>query len=260
MMSKITDFSEIEKVVWDFDGVWWDYYDIPGEDLNKAFNQEKAKIALEIFSGLGFDEAIQRAENSHRIYGDSFSGFKDLAEQNGMSHDELIHHLYTRYHINLFKRLRDEYPQIFIPCMETIAAFKRINGRVNHTILTHSCADGLTRPFAKELGIAEFFHRIMDYKSVGYTGKGAGPQAISMAIGRTDPSKVVFVEDTVKHLHIAKEAFPELKTVLVSRNTTVDVKPDGVDLVISSPKELLNMMAGVAPAQQYQAKPYSLSL
>ena len=257
-MSIVTDFSGIEKVVWDFDNVHWKFKCIPGRDLETICDQEKAKIAVEIFPCLDFDQAVRMSQAGYRKYLDSFKGFLDLAQKTGVSEEELVEALFSRYHRNLYKRLKDEYPQIFAPSLATITAFQRLNGQVEHVILTHACADNFVWPFTQELKIAHYINQVIDYRATGFTLKGAGPYAINMAIGNTDPSKVVFAEDTIKHLQVAKEAFPEIKTVLVDEE--IGFIPDGVDLVISSPEELLNKLSCVSAPQYKVATPFAPSL
>ncbi len=241
------DLTNIEKIIHDFDGVYWDYYSLPGNVIYEICVEEDAFAAMEIIPGLDYSRATELARASFVNHHDCFGCFIEAAEQGGVSRDELIGRLFPLYHKNLYNRVKSEYPQTLKPSQDILNAFNRLNGRASHVLLSNASRGQWLEPCLEDLKMKKYFSRIIDYQDMGFISKSLGPDGVALALGDTHPSRAIFIEDGASNLQTAKRAYPELITVLVSGKTAI--RPEGVDIMVTNPLEILDMLVGrLAPA------------
>src|SRR3989339_1128619 len=120
----LVDYSGIQKVIWDLDGVFWSYYAFPENVLYNICVEENAKTAMKVIPSLDYGRATELVLNSYRQHHDCFSGLIDEAGAKGISKEELIKGVFHEYHKRLYSRIKEECPSVFLPCMKTINAFR----------------------------------------------------------------------------------------------------------------------------------------
>lgn len=237
--------KRIENLVWDFDGVHWDYAQCPG--TGALCNDIAASIALKVLPGLRYKEAIALSEKSYREHSNCIGEYTEWAKDRGLDHVAVRQEIYTRYHAALFNTLVTRHPQVFQPDQKRIHAFQANSKHINHALGTHSCVTELARPMLNRLGLKPFFHdaALVDLSNVDFVAKSQGVDLVKLALLRLKaaPEKSGFVEDTLANLERAKEIDSRLTTIYINNGNPLKRLPSYVDIQAENPTSLMRSIA-----------------
>ena len=253
MSKKNIDLSSINAVIWDFDGVFFDFRKIPAKKWSSISLDANAQAACTVLPGLKHNDAINLTLSSSIKNGDGFADFVPLAKKRGMSEAELIRKMNSEYHKILLKTVLTQFPETLDLAKGTVSAFNKLGSNTRHIVLTHSCAQSWTEPVIKKIGLSQIFnkHSILDYEKFDFVHKGKSPRPVEKALKTLScrANNAIFVEDNPKHLQIAKTAFSKITTVLIS--STYSTPPDQVDIVVKNPHELLQLLIRAKPLKSF---------
>ena len=260
------DLNNIDVIAWDYDGVWYDYHAVPDNGFYELCDEANAEAACATFAELGHDlsraAAVDLAIESFKKHHDVVTAFLLYGDKHGLSRTAIQEGIFYRYNDILFHLTMDRHPELLAPCHETTRKMGLLDGHVTHAVLTHSCATRWAAPAIRKQGNARFFKpdHIVGFDQFGFQSKSLSADGIAMILDRvqSSPERTVFVEDSATNLKIAREAYPELRTVLVSRKPVE--KPDFVDTVIDRPLALLNAIAhhrGITATPPLPIRPYA---
>lgn len=239
------DLSHIRAVIWDFDGVWYDYDAIPNSGFYDLCDYAAASAGCKLVPWLNHQDSLDAARESYKKYHDGISAHIPYLMQTGLSESAAKKIMFREYHSTLFNDFKATCPELLDVCHDTVAALRKLPTHIHQGILTHASAGHWVIPFLKASQNGQFFplENIVDYEDFDFKPKGFGPEGISLAFNKmgVHPSHTIFVEDSVKNLQVAKQAYPSLTTVL--KSNAPDSLQDGVDFVIRNPLDLYQKLS-----------------
>lgn len=240
------NWAEKTNGLWDFDGVKYDYSDA----FYEACHTAKALAISTLFPDMGYAKALELSYISFLQLHDPFAAYIPFAEEHGETTESFREKIHVAYHVKKLDTLRKDMPEVLAPQHDNIAALKKLDGTINHAIITHSSIDEWCNPASKSMGLFPFFQHIFGYKEFGYENKAESPRAVTTALDalKARPEHSFFVEDTAANLVMAKAAYPELTTVLkLDYNAPpVDrVALSHIDVIIRKPFDLLNHLVQI---------------
>jgi FMN phosphatase YigB (HAD superfamily) len=265
MKQKLTEQRNI--IIFDCDGVFFSWKLLGGIEKAKDFC---AKVKVEVLSHLlpflSAEEIAVIGRRSYEETGDGLKYFVDIAEKNGMDTAEFREQMYTLYHQVQFRHAREYVPGLLTPCFESSQHLLTLGNHMQFGILSQSCRDHWVKPLLEEKGISCCFQpdNIFGFREFGWNEKSLSAKGLGMimdAMG-ADPSRVVFVEDTMANLRPVKESYKEVVTVHLSDWQTASPQDDYIDLCFASNLEFLRALRAAHPAMapSMQRTPYVLGL
>lgn len=243
---RFMNLSHIKHVKWDWEGVFYDY-DTPymtSEELFAVQNAEKAKAACEIFNALDYKKALELSYISYQKYNDAIQAFIPLAKGSNLDEGLAKLELFHLYHKKIFEVTPQEFPQIFMPEQKLINEFERTKSQISHSVVTHSCVNEWAKPSASKKEIEQYIGHWIGYNHFDFLSKSQSQRALDVAFEMTGakPEETAFVEDSIKHLEVSKNAYPDMVTVFKG-NLNGEPKPDYVDVVVNKPVDFLKKLA-----------------
>jgi phosphoglycolate phosphatase-like HAD superfamily hydrolase len=245
---KTIDLSGINAVVWDFDGVFYDYDAVFGNGASSSapitFFDDAAERALrEIIPEEGI-EALARgpAKNEGTFHPELLA----RAAVHGMDEQTLKQRLHARFNQIAYAEVWKQGINIMHADSALTAGFQVLAGQVQHGILTHGSIQSWVKPLLARAKLFDFFNEraILDLGHFGFHSKRTSPAAVGMILERLGlaPAQVAFVEDSPANLAPAKQAFPDLLTVFKKSAGDNGEMPAHADLAIRRPLDFLRML------------------
>ena len=234
------DIGGIKTIVWDFDGVFYDYTPV----FYQACVDANSAAACDLIDGLTTEEATTLVLQSYTDHHDCFTGLLARATSCGIDSDQFCKDLQTGHHKNKFGLIMERCPELLAPNEELIEGFEMSRELgITHVVATHSCKREWTLPAIQQMGLAHVFseERVLDYADFGFENKGVSARAVAqaMSIGNSQPHETMFIEDGLSNLHVAKADFP---TMAAAFKTNKPLVPEGIDVIINSPLAVLHML------------------
>lgn len=170
MKNAADNLRGLEAIVWDYDGVHYDYATFPPLSI---FDDVRTRAALRILPSLSETEARLIGEEGYNRYGDAVHGYTLWAAANGLDVATIRESIFKGYHSDLFNHLVQDYPQHIIRDAEAVLAFQRTASHVQHGIATHSSIEHWAKPFLKRQDLLQFFNEaaLIGLDDVGYARK-----------------------------------------------------------------------------------------
>jgi len=237
------NLSKVKGIFWDFDGVFYEYDTVPNYGFYELCDKANAMAAYKIIVGLDYDTALNLAAESYKKYNDPITGFVPLAKEYGVSEKFLKDNIFYIYHSTLFDLTVQEHPHLLKVPESTLEKFEKLGDKVTNVILSHSAVDDWLKPAITNMKLDKFFkeENIIGLENFEFKSKSESPAGITMAVEKLGmhTSEIVFIEDTLKNIQVAKQAYPDLITVFKTNKTE---KPEGVDILVKSQNEFLDMV------------------
>lgn len=256
-------------IIFDCDGVFYSWNAFGGMEKAKDFCAiVKAEVTAHLLPFLSAPEAAAIGKRSYEETGDGLKYFVDIAQENGMDGLEFREQMHILYHQRQLARVRESVPGLLAPCAETNQHLYALSRRVQFGVLSQGCRDNWINPLFEEKGIGGYFNpanifgfREFDWHEKSASAKGLG---IIMEAMEATPSRVVFVEDTMKNLRPVKEAYNEVATVHLADWQTPTPEDDYIDISLASNLEFLRALRAahmnMTPALQRTPDPLGLNL
>lgn len=240
-------------IIFDCDGVFFSWNLFGGMEKAKDFcGNVKVEVLSHLLPILNAKEVAAIGRRSYEETGDGLKYFVDIAERNGMDGAEFREQMYTLYHQVQFKHARERVPGLLAPCFESSRHLIALGNRVQFGILSQSCREHWVKPLLEEKGISRCFKpdNIFGFREFGWNEKSVSAKGLGMIMDGmgADPSRVVFVEDTMANLRPVKESYKEVVTVHLSDWQTASPEDDYIDLCFSSNLEFLRALRAAHPA------------
>lgn len=225
--------------VHDFDGVHFDC------DVGYHF-RARAAVARMIFTDLSSEKAYRMCQDSLYLMHSPLAAFEEKAKDMSLDIQHMRQALHDGSYALAFTSLLCEKPALIIDQAEIRCAMDRLAQHdVQHVLLTHASLDNWVFPILERQGYAQHFNRSASkgFEDIGFVPKSASvrPLASSMLSLGVGPQQTVFIEDTLRNLEIAKNAYPDLCTVWV--NAEKRPQPAFVDYKVSSFAEFADFAA-----------------
>lgn len=196
----MADFSHIKGVIWDLDGTLATYF--AHAVTNPHFQRANLLAIRQIASEMGIACAYSDQEieiintESYRVNGASY---ETLSRELGL---DLLHvHRRVHYHLDL-QAVMDKTPGLK-------DAFGKLNGRLRHSVLTHSPAEWAERAlYMQEIDTHITPDLIIDLEAMGFDGrKHLSRRGFEMALERMGltAEEVLLADDLVKNHVIAAQ-------------------------------------------------------
>lgn len=241
--------KDIKAIIWDFDGVFYGIDDLPDEEFYRLCDRSCAEAMQNILPDLSFDAAEEMAKKSYAEHGNSIDGFVPLAKESGIDVDEFKLLFHQNYHKKLFENVIDEYPNLISGSEKVSSKFSRVSRDIKNVILSHADVDSWVNPVLRLRGDEDCFDQdlIWGLDQFDFEAKGKSPRAITMMLEELamEPSEVLFVEDSLTNLKVAKSAFPDLNTAFV-RNAAKPIAEEEImqvaDVAADSQEEVLDIV------------------
>lgn len=238
-------FKNRNAILWDFDGVLYSYHfnDIEPQELHSNFFSANGKGARELIPSLSDEDAYRLGGETFLKYHDTVTGFLQFREETGLSVEEFKSRLLKAQLKWSYKHISENIPELIAPCDETNQLFAALDKYVNHAMITHANAEYWAKPVSNNLGVADYFDYILGYDDFDFQSKGKSAHAVTIALEKlnANAAQAVFVEDQVLHLEVAKNAYPDLCTVLIEGEEPID-QPEYVDVMVSRPKDFMRVL------------------
>jgi phosphoglycolate phosphatase-like HAD superfamily hydrolase len=253
------DFSGIKAVIWDFDGVFYSYDCLPNKGFIDLCVRANVKAVQELIPDLSADKASLLALESYAKFHDCVSAFLPEALNRGLDSDEFKVALYERYHEKKFELVSTEQPRIIAPNHELISLFYNVQDKgIKQGLLTHSCPVRWAKRALERMELLSFFDEdhILGLSDFDFRNKGVSAYALALMMERLDvsPRQVLFVEDSLSNLQVAKSSYPDITTALISKPAQ-SILPD-VDFSASIPAGVIKQLSGnTAPRNVLQVEP-----
>lgn len=233
-------------VLWDFDGVLYSYHTVDQAELKHNFWSANASGACELVPFLTFEEAYKIGGDGFLKYHDTLAGFLPYATEIGLGEVEFKQKLLQSQLRHSYKNITQNLPELIEPCAQTNELFTKLSAHLQHVMITHSHRDCWAIPVADHLGVREFFDEILGYEELEFQNKGKNAFAIEKGLQHLNAAshQAIFLEDQVRHLEVAKEAYPDIFTVLIEGAEPIE-QPNYVDMVVKRPKDFLEVMTKI---------------
>jgi len=210
-------------IIWDLDGVHYDF-NVATRAGASFYDMCVEAIAVTAVNSLGkdnlsYDDATSLAEKSLKEHNDQITGFMPLIEEMQFDKLDFKTEMLHGFCDVLFELVQEKCPKIFHPDKETTKHFLKSMGDVKHAILTHACATRWAKPVLQLMHRIDFFRpdHILGFEDFDFHAKSLSAKAVTQALTviGADAGQTIFVEDSAKHLQVAKQAHPELMTILI---------------------------------------------
>lgn len=254
--------AQRDTIIFDCDGVLYSWNLFGGIEKAKDFcAQAQVEALSRLLPVLSAEEIAAITRRSYEETGDGLRYFVDIAEKNNMDRAEFREQADMLYHQVKLKHARERAPGLLAPCSESSRHLLALGNRVQFGILSHSCRDHWVKPLLEGKGISRCFRpdNIFGYREFGWNEKSVSAKGLGMimdAMG-ADPSRVVFVEDTMANLRPVKESYKEVVTVHLSDWQAPSPQDDYIDLCFASNLEFLRALRaahpGMAPSMKKTA-------
>ncbi len=248
--TRMKDLSKIQWIFYDLDGTLYSRYLRVGKRSIAEFcDHVMTEVAERVFPDTPREVIAELAKNSYRQYGDCHSAFlcaaKGWPDLQGVHLSKLRDTLFSLYHSILYHWMTRDAPEIFADAARAVPYLERMNGRVQHGVLTHSSREDFAEPFLRESGLDSHIQTVFGMAEIGFRNKGQTfrPMADILAHFNADPARTAFLEDTPHNLWVAKQRYPQLTTIYVTHGVFPERCPAGVDLMVSTVPEALDLIA-----------------
>jgi len=239
--------ADIKAVVSDFDGVWYDIEALPNKDFYRLCDNSCAEAVSSIFPNINYEDAGKIASMSYKKYNNNVDGFLPFAREAGIDESEFKINLHRSYHSRLLMNVLNECPNLVAGSVSLSEKFAESSAFVTHAILSHASVDDWIKPILRFRGDTPYIDDkyIWGMENFGFISKEQSAEPISSiikAIGY-DSSEVMFIEDNIKNIEVAKKAFPDLTTVFVkgaSSRADESKVAEFADLVVHNMEEALD--------------------
>lgn len=241
------NFLRYQAIIWDFDGVFYDFANLDGSGVSfyDLCDEANAYTTCRLLKGMEHEQARQLARTSFEKYNDPITGLIPVAQQYGYKKEDFVRKAFYGFNDRLAELVQQYRQSLFNPCPDALHRFTKGVGYIRHGLLTHSCTHRWAKPALQFLKKLDFFHpdHVMGFEDFDFKPKGQGVEGMDMLLERLNvaPWQAVFVEDTAVHLRVAKEKYPDMLCVWKVDQDEVE-KPDYVDIVIRRPADLIDMM------------------
>jgi FMN phosphatase YigB (HAD superfamily) len=233
----------LKAIVWDFDGVHYDYKTFPPLNI---FDDVIVTAALRVLPTLTEKQAQQIGKETYPLYGDAVHGFTLWAQENGLDVPVVREKIFKGYHHDLFNRLARDCSDRIIIDPATNEAFHRGTPLVRHGIATHSSIEYWVKPFLQRQDRLKFFNEnaMIGLDDVDFARKTESILALLRSLDAlgVSPGEAAFVEDSLPNLEYAHEKLPGLTKIYIHYGKPLAVLPPYVTLQVSSPKELMQIL------------------
>ncbi len=237
--------AERTIMIHDFDGV--QYSDPEHLDVTDFYGNIKAKVTENLFPELTFDERKSLGQRSYRTTGNGFKLFIERGVEQGMDRGFVEDYIYEHYHTLARTAMRRESENLFDPCVTTNLQFDCLRGHVRHGVLTQSSIDHWVKPNLASMNRLAYFEQdwLIGAQDFGGTySKALHTKPMEYAIERTGakPEQIIFAEDSIVNLAVAKKFDPRIFTLLICP-VPPPVKPAFVDLQVPNLAQGLQLVS-----------------
>ena len=115
------------------------------------------------------------------------------------------------YHKRLFVEVMDNHYNVMYPSESLSAKFKTVSAHVDNLILSNASAEHWIMPILRFREQDKFIKKgnVLGIDDFGFEPKGMSDKGITVALNKLgyQPSEVLFVEDTLKNLKVAKASY-----------------------------------------------------
>jgi len=243
----IINKSKIRSVIWDFDGVFYDYHQLDPHIIKRSFDTCAAEAATKLLPKIDPTRAFNIASVGYKTHGGSYLGFEDIAVEHGYDREDFRRKIFEEFHIHTLKSFAQDYPHIMQSDTDLIQAFEK-SAHLRHGVATHSCRDRWLIPIMTEKKILPYFRpaALIGRLQVDMADKALEATAIISAMHalQTTPKENVFVEDTLRNLERARlDIGPDLTTAYVHYGRPLPDLPPYVDAQFETPAHLLRHLS-----------------
>ncbi len=234
------NLSHIKAVIWDVDGPLIPY----NPKVHELCDEANSDVVCSLIPGFDRMAAIHLSKQSHILHGNNVTGLLPEAVAYGLDPEIFKRQLHEQYHIRLRELILQHLPDHISRSVELVAAFERLNGKVQHGTATHSSVPKWTQPAFIDRDILGYFNT---KAMIGLDScdeiKRHGVKMLRLAMEALEvmPEETAFVEDTALHLECAKRFFPDLTAVHVVPNPPQQVAC--VDVTYRNAVDFLNHVA-----------------
>lgn len=242
------DWADIKTAIFDLDDFLYD-----GDSAHSDIaDMAKARAVCDLFPDMDYDEARRLSRESFEKYHDAFSAYIPFAEQHGETEQSFRQKIHYAFHEAFLPLIKEKRPDFFHHTHPNVPYFETLQSRLTFALLTHSCADRWAKPVLSEMNIRHVFQdeHILGYEQFNFKSKGAFPDAIALALERTNtaPEHALWGEDSVRALVVAKKHYPAITTVLRLYGPLSSINEEFlpyIDVVIGKPFDLLDHLVQI---------------
>lgn len=236
----------VKAIVWDYDGVHYDYGIFPPLEI---FDDVRAIAAQRALPELSLEEARRIGEEGYKLYGDTVHNYVLWAKANGRDAEKIRHQIFKNYHRDLFNRIVKEHPQNITRDASTVDAFRRCARLVQHGLATHSCIENWAKPHLTRQDLLQFFNprALIGLDDGNYDRKDESTTLITRALDPLgiEPHFAAFAEDSMDNLEYAHANLPGLTTIFIHYGKPRETLPPFVTLQAHSPKTVMQEIARI---------------
>jgi FMN phosphatase YigB (HAD superfamily) len=233
------------NIIWDIGNVLYPYSRVT-EEYYSLCHDAHVELALEFFPVLSTEEAQYLVDECYKTFHDCYGAFIPVIIHFGLDLEETRLRLFQKHYAMLYELLTKYCPDIFGDTTELVDAFRGINGRVKHGIVTQCCMESFGKPVLDKLGILPFFEpkAMLGLDQVGFVKKAESTKPLRAALDLmdADPEHTCFVEDTLSNLERASE-IKGLRCIYIHQGKPLDTLPSFVSYQFRDPADFLRSFA-----------------
>lgn len=234
----------IKAVIWDYDGVHYDYAAFPPW---YKFDHIRLSVVQRHLPQLQVPEILKIADEGYLTHGDVVQGFYDWARSNGHDAEAVRREIFKDYHRDLFNHVAENHPGHITPHQPTIEAFRRAATNVQHGLVTHSSLEHWALPLLKQQEMLEFFKpaAMFGMDDVGYDSKVRTCTGLERAMTALNvkPHEVLFAEDSMANIAFAHANLTGLRTAFIHHGKALLKLPPHVTVQEHSPLTVMHALA-----------------
>ncbi len=236
--------KNLKAVIWDFDGVWYDFNVLPDNMFFKMYYHTLALAVNGVMPNIKYADAINKFDEFAEKYGDHLGGFIQPALEKGMSEREFVSEVFNLRHQNLFNEISANHRHMLLCDKGLTSKFNKVAEHVDNMILSNASAEYWIKPVLSLRNQQDIVksENIIGMDDFDFELKSKSDKGITLALGKLGykPHEVLFVEDSPINLLVAKNSYPELNTALIGK--VKKSREKYVDIVASSQDELLDVL------------------
>jgi phosphoglycolate phosphatase-like HAD superfamily hydrolase len=191
------------------------------------------------------EEAQYLVDECYNSFQDCYGAFVPVMIHYGLDLEETRLRLFKKHYANLYELLVKHSPDIFSDSTDLVDAFRAINGRVKHGVLSQCCMETFGNPVLVKLGVLPFFESkaILGLDQVDFVKKAESskPLRVALELMDADPEHTYFVEDTLSNLERASE-IKGLRCIYINHGKTLDTLPPFVSKQFSGATDFLRSL------------------
>ena len=241
------------KVAHDYDGVHYDYAAMG--DVYAFLGQVKLSLAEMLFpdllAELGAAKIIEIGKASYHRTGDGLYDFVEMvhARDPDRNREELQREVHVLYNQINMRRTLSDFPDVFSECAATNASLSRIGGHLHHGLATQSCLENWAVPGLKRQNRFHHFDpdALIGFAEGGFQTKSMSTEPLRRLLDKmkAQPEEVIFLEDSLENLRMAKTLDARILTVHICHDTPSAVLPDFVDIQVPKLHTFLHQVESV---------------